>query len=110
MEIEKYLSRIRYYGDRSPTPDTLRGLHRAHLFTVPFENLDIHLARPIVLDQQALFRKIVDERRGGFCYELNSTFAVLLRALGFRVTLLSACVARDAGGFGPDYDHLTLLV
>ena len=88
----------------------LRALHRAPLLSVPFENLDIHLGRPIVLDQDALFGKIVTRRRGGFCYELNGLFAALLRALGFEVTLLSAGVARADGGFGPEFDHLTLLV
>ena len=85
-------------------------MHRAHLLAVPFENLDIHLGRPISLDQDALFGKIVTRRRGGFCYELNGLFALLLRELGFEVTLLSAGVARADGGFGPEFDHLTLLV
>src|SRR5262249_17236173 len=93
-----------------PTLDTLRALHRAHLRAVPFENLDIHLGRPIVLEERALFRKVVGEGRGGFCYELNGLFADLLRFLGFEVSLLSARVAREAGGFGPAFDHLTLLV
>jgi N-hydroxyarylamine O-acetyltransferase len=52
----------------------------------------------------------VRQRRGGFCYELNGLFAWLLHQLGFRVTLLSARVANDTGSFGPDFDHLTLLV
>jgi N-hydroxyarylamine O-acetyltransferase len=77
---------------------------------VPFENLNIGMGWPIVLDQDALFEKIVLRRRGGFCYELNGLFAALLRALGFEVTMLSAGVARAAGGFGPEFDHLTLLV
>jgi N-hydroxyarylamine O-acetyltransferase len=88
----------------------LRALHTTHLLTVPFENLDIHLGRPIVLDQAALYAKIVARRRGGFCYELNGLFAALLRALGFSVTLLSARVSRPDGDFGPEFDHLTLLV
>lgn len=105
-----YLARIAYDGPLAPTPATLRALHRAHLLAVPFENLDIHLGRPIVLDVAALYRKIVVERRGGFCYELNGLFAALLRDLGFAVTLLSAGVAREGGGFGPEFDHLTLRV
>jgi N-hydroxyarylamine O-acetyltransferase len=80
------------------------------LLAVPFENLDIHLGRPILLDQTALYDKIVTRRRGGFCYELNGLFAALLSALGFRVKLLSAGVAREEGGFGPEFDHLALLV
>jgi N-hydroxyarylamine O-acetyltransferase len=65
---------------------------------------------PLRLDPAALFAKIVTRRRGGFCYELNGLFAELLRALGFRVALLSAGVAHEAGGFGPDFDHLALRV
>src|SRR5215213_4881753 len=110
MDVQAYLRRINYRGELAPTAATLRELHRAHLLAVPFENLDIHLGRPIILDQEALFDKIVTRRRGGFCYELNGVFALLLRELGFDVTLLAAGVARANGSFGPEFDHLTLLV
>jgi N-hydroxyarylamine O-acetyltransferase len=79
------------------------------LLAVPFENLDIVSGTPIVLDEGRLFDKIVRRRRGGFCYELNGLFAALLRALGYEVTMLSAQV-QQGDGFGPDFDHLTLLV
>jgi N-hydroxyarylamine O-acetyltransferase len=110
MKLAAYLQRIDYTGPLDPTAETLRALHQAHLLTVPFENLDIQLGRPIVLDEAVLFRKIVEQRRGGFCYELNGLFAALLQELGFDVTLLSARVAREDGSFGPEFDHLTLLV
>lgn len=110
LETARYLHRIAYHGRREPTAQTLKELHLAHLLSVPFENLDIHLGRPIRLDEAALFSKIVQHRRGGFCYELNSLFAALLRHLGFSVTLLSAEVAHQAGGFSPPFDHLALLV
>jgi N-hydroxyarylamine O-acetyltransferase len=110
MDIKAYLDRIDYRGSLEPTPETLRALHMAHLLAVPFENLNIGLGWPIILDEEALFEKIVLRRRGGFCYELNGLFAALLRALGFDVALLSAGVARAGGGFGPEFDHLTLLV
>jgi N-hydroxyarylamine O-acetyltransferase len=80
------------------------------MLSVPFENLDIHLGRPIVLDGAALFEKIVGGRRGGFCYELNGLFHELLRRVGFQVEMLSAGVARADGGFGPDFDHMALMV
>lgn len=108
--VTAYLVRIGYTGSREPTVDTLRALHRAHLFAAPFEDLDIHVGRPIVLDREAFFRKIVGERRGGFCYELNGLFGDLLSSLGFEVSLLSGRVARESGGFGPEFDHLLLLV
>ena len=85
-------------------------MQRAHLLTVPFENLSIHAGEPIVLEDEALFTKIVEGRRGGFCYEANGLFAALLRALGFDVTMLSAEVANPDGDFGPPFDHMTLMV
>jgi N-hydroxyarylamine O-acetyltransferase len=110
VPVPAYLARIGYSGPTSPTSATLRALHRAHLLGVPFENLDIALGRTIVIDEDAFLRKVVDLRRGGFCYELNGAFAALLRTLGFQVTLLSARVGRKEGGEGPEFDHLTLRV
>jgi N-hydroxyarylamine O-acetyltransferase len=110
LAIPAYLDRIGYAGPQQPTPETLRELHRAHLFTVPFENLDIALGRKIVCKEDTFLRKIVEKRRGGFCYELNGAFAALLRGLGFQVTLLSARVTGEAGSESPEFDHLTLLV
>ena len=78
--------------------------------SVPFENLSIHAGEPIVLDEDALFTKIVDQRRGGFCYECNGLFAGLLRELGFNVVMLGAGVAHATGGFGPIFDHMALMV
>lgn len=110
MNVEGYLKRINYSGSLSPTAATLRALQIAHLLAVPFENLSIHAGEPIVLEEDALFRKIVDGRRGGFCYEANGLFAGLLRALGFDVVMLAAGVAKKEGGFGPTFDHMTLMV
>ena len=110
MEMRDYLQRIRYQGSLEPTIETLRALHEAHLLTVPFENLSIHLGQPILLQEKALYEKIVSRRRGGFCYELNGLFAWLLRQVGFAVSLLSAEVASQTRGFNPPFDHLALLV
>jgi N-hydroxyarylamine O-acetyltransferase len=110
MEIRNYFERTGYPGPETPDEHTLKALHRAHLQSVPFENLDIHLRRPIVLEQAALYEKIVAGRRGGFCYELNGLFCALLRTLGFDVAMLSAGVAKEDGSYGPDFDHMALLV
>src|SRR5688500_16002226 len=99
--IDAYLARIGYEGSREPTPETLRELHIRHLLSVPFENLDIHWKRPIVVDVDRFLQKILEERRGGFCYELNGAFAALLRELGFDVKMLSARVMSADGNFGP---------
>lgn len=110
MDIKAYLNRINYHGSLAPTAATLRELQVAHLLAVPFENLSIHSGEPIVLEDEALFEKIVSRRRGGFCYELNGLFAALLRSLGFQVEMLSAGVVNSEGEVGPDFDHMTLLV
>lgn len=114
LDTAAYLARIGHAGPTAPTLATLRALHHAHMLAVPFENLDIGLGRPIVLDEGALLAKVVAQRRGGFCYELNGLFAALLRTLGFRVTLLSAGVranpTTEAPVFNQDYDHLCLRV
>jgi N-hydroxyarylamine O-acetyltransferase len=110
MKISAYLDRIAYEGPLEPTAETLRRLHLAHLYSVPFENLSIHWGEPIQLDDEALFEKVVARRRGGFCYELNGLFAALLRALGFDVSLLAAEVCGTAGRFSPPFDHMALLV
>src|SRR5438445_2959892 len=110
MDTEAYLERIGYRGPTRPSSRVLRRLHRRHLLSIPFENLDIHLHKPIILNEAALYDKIVKQRRGGFCYELNGSFASLLKKLGFKVSMLSARVARKGGSFTPDFDHMTLLV
>ncbi len=110
IDVSAYCERIGYQGPLTPTAGVLNDLQRHHLEHVPFENLDIHLGRPIRLELAALFDKIVVRRRGGFCYELNGLFAALLQALGFAVTYLSASDAHEDGSYGPDFDHLALLV
>jgi N-hydroxyarylamine O-acetyltransferase len=110
VDAATYLQRINYDGPLAPSAETLRQLHLAHLLSVPFENLSIHWRETIVLDDAALFEKIVRRQRGGFCYELNGLFAALLRSLGFNVTMLSAEVANGEVEFGPAFDHMTLMV
>lgn len=114
LNIKAYLDRInyplQYRGSLAPNAETLRELQVAHLKAVPFENLSIHAGQPIVLEDDVLFTKIVEQRRGGFCYEANGLFAALLRTIGFDVAMLSAEVANAEGEFGPDFDHMTLMV
>ena len=110
MNLVAYLERIDYHGSLEPTAATLRALHVTHLQHVPFENLDIHRRRLFGLDPTALFDKIVTHRRGGFCYELNGLFALLLEQLGFEVIRLAARVVDKEGDLGPALDHLTLRV
>ena len=109
-QVDCYLARIGLRNVPAPTLRVLFSLQRAHLRSVPFENLDIHWQRPLSLENSALFEKIVGRRRGGICYELNGLFATLLNTLGFAVSWVSANVFDAQGQPGPDFDHLALLV
>ncbi|MET7610332.1 arylamine N-acetyltransferase [Streptomyces seoulensis] len=106
---DAYLRRLGAERPARPTTEALRDLHLRHLRTVPFENLSIHLGEPVVLDEQALLDKVVEARRGGFCYELNGALHLLLVSLGYRVQLLAGRVHGDEG-LGIPYDHLALRV
>ena len=79
MDVPSYLKRIDYRGSLELTVEVLNELQYAHLLSVPFENLDIHLGHPILLKEAKLFEKLVTQRRGGFCYELNGLFTALLQ-------------------------------
>jgi N-hydroxyarylamine O-acetyltransferase len=107
--VAAYLNRIGVTAPAAGDAAGLRTLHRAHQLAVPFENLSIHLGEPISLDEGDLIGKIVRRRRGGFCYELNGTFALLLEALGAQVSRVAARVY-GPDGLGPPFDHLALVV
>jgi len=107
--VVAYLNRVGVTAPAAGDAGSLRALHRAHQLTVPFENLSIHLVEPISLDERDLIDKIVYRRRGGFCYELNGAFALLLEALGAQVSRVAARVYGQ-DGLGPPFDHLALIV
>ncbi len=108
-DFPAYLARI---GLAEAPPRTLKGLaalHRAHAAAIPFENLDIHLGKPIRIDVPSLEAKLVGARRGGYCYEQNSLFAAALESLGFSVTRLGARV-RVGARVDPPRTHMLLSV
>ncbi|RZQ61833.1 arylamine N-acetyltransferase family protein [Amycolatopsis suaedae] len=110
MDIDSYLARIGL-SERPPADlDGLRLLQRAHLATVPFENLDVGLDVPLTLESGALLDKIVHRRRGGICFELNGAFATLLTGLGFTAHLLQAVVHKPDGSTGYPFEHMTIEV
>jgi N-hydroxyarylamine O-acetyltransferase len=109
MTIHAYLERIAYTGTTTPTLATLKALHRQHMLSIPYENLDIHLGRKREHSEQAFFEYLVTEKRGGWCFEMNGLFAWALRQLGFKVTLLAATVNRERPG-GIVNNHLLVLV
>ncbi|GHC81640.1 arylamine N-acetyltransferase family protein [Streptomyces flavofungini] len=96
LDVEAYLARIGYEGEAKPDLETLRALHRAHVASIPFENLEIMLGRPVPLDLAALQDKLVRRRRGGYCYEQNLLFAAALERIGFSVTGRGARVRAGA--------------
>jgi N-hydroxyarylamine O-acetyltransferase len=92
QDLENYCTRIKYSGAREPTLDVLRELQLRHVETFPFENLDVLLGRPIRLDAGSLVAKLIHGGRGGYCFEQNGLFWLVLTALGFKVTPLAAKV------------------
>ncbi|MFE3169738.1 arylamine N-acetyltransferase [Streptomyces sp. NPDC059224] len=109
-QVDAYLHRLGAARPARPTAEALRDLHLRHLRTIPFENLSIHLGEEIVLAEEPLLDKVAGAGRGGFCYELNGAFSVLLTALGFEVALLAGRVYGEEGRLGIPYDHLALRV
>jgi N-hydroxyarylamine O-acetyltransferase len=96
LDLDAYLERIAYAGSLAADADTLRGLHRAHAATIPFENLDIVLGRTIELDLDSVQDKLVGRRRGGYCFKHNLLFAAVLERVGYAVTRLAARVQYTA--------------
>jgi len=92
FDIDAYLQRINYEGEKAPAVDTLKSIHHAQLYTIPFENFDIQLGRAINLNSEAIFEKLVQKNRGGYCFELNGIFLMALKSMGFDVRALLARV------------------
>lgn len=109
-QLQRYLSRVGYVGPREPTLATLAAVHRAHLMSIPYENLDIHLGRPVTVDPAAMFTKLVDARRGGWCFEMNGTLGQVLTTMGFDVRYVSGAVHRATRGDAAIGNHLVLIV
>jgi N-hydroxyarylamine O-acetyltransferase len=109
MDQEKYLDRINFKGIICMDENCLRELHICHLMTIPFEALDLSVGRKIYLDLDQIYDKVVNKRRGGYCYELNYLYHTLLAALGFKCHLISASIYNE-GTFGPEFDHMAIVV
>jgi N-hydroxyarylamine O-acetyltransferase len=101
LDLPAYLERVGYDGDLAPTVATLRALHRAHVTSIPFENLEIMLGRPVGLELDAVQDKLVRRARGGYCFEHNRLFAAVLERLGFDVTALVGRVMMGAARLRP---------
>jgi N-hydroxyarylamine O-acetyltransferase len=110
VELAHYLERIGHGWHVRPKLPTLRSLHRAHVSAIPFENLDVQLGLTPSLEPEAIYAKLVERRRGGWCYEMNGLFGAALQAIGFDVTRLACGVMRQDGGDERLGTHLALLV
>ncbi|UZX21260.1 arylamine N-acetyltransferase [Streptomyces tanashiensis] len=113
LDLDAYLARIGYDigrdGELAPDVRTLTALHRAHVAAIPFENLDVALGRQVPLDLKSLQGKLVDRRRGGYCYEQNSLLAAALERIGFQVAGRGAR-NRSRGATLPPVTHAVLAV
>lgn len=107
LNAENYFKRISFQEEIQTNQSSLAALHRNHILNIPFENLDIHRGRKIHLDLSKIEHKVISNRRGGFCYELNGLFGALLRQLGFEVKIISARVFGKEK-IGREFDHLIL--
>jgi len=111
MNLAGYFQRIGYRGGYQPDLALLSALTTAHTRSIPFENLDVLLGRPIALEPDALFQKLIVDRRGGYCFEQNGLFLEVLRELGFQVAPLSARVRlQRPRDFTPPRTHVFLRV
>jgi N-hydroxyarylamine O-acetyltransferase len=110
IDVGRYLARIGLDPQTGPPSlELLTELQLSHLVHVPFENLHVYHRRGPRTDVAWSYPKIVEQGRGGWCFELNGSFAALLRAIGFSVDSVSCRVFED-GVWGPDLDHLAEVV
>ncbi len=110
MDIDRYFNRIKLETLPKLDLESLNKLHLQHMLYVPFENLDIHAGRKINLEPELLYEKIVEKKRGGFCYEMNGLFFEIITRLGFKAKRISARVYNENGEPGREFDHMAIIV
>jgi N-hydroxyarylamine O-acetyltransferase len=111
IDLDGYFARIGYRGSREPTLSVLHAISAAHAQSIPFENLDVLLGRPIDLAIESVFRKLVHDRRGGYCFEQNGLLLTVLQSLGFEASPLGARVRlQRARDFIPPRTHVFVRV
>lgn len=109
FHLDRYLERINFQGQPTVDLDCLGALHRHHVMSIPFEATDIHFGQRISLEPGHIYDKVINRRRGGFCYELNYLFHTLLRRIGFKSSIIAAVVNND-GHYGAPFDHMSIVV
>ncbi|MBA3829097.1 MAG: arylamine N-acetyltransferase [Taibaiella sp.] len=109
MDFKTYLKRIQYDGPLQEDFQTLTDLYHKHLFAVPFEDLDIYYGIPVSLDKRDIYNKVVNNNRGGYCYELNTLFCELLKYCNFHAWTISAQLV-NGNKISPQNDHMAIVV
>jgi N-hydroxyarylamine O-acetyltransferase len=109
IDLAVYSERVGFAGELRPSAECLWELHLAHATHVPFENIEVLMGRPVRLDLASLWKKLVEDRRGGYCFEQNTLFAAVLEQIEFRVTRLAARVRMGVVGIRPR-THMLLAV
>jgi N-hydroxyarylamine O-acetyltransferase len=108
MELDAYLHRINFVGTPKPDLETLARLQRQHGYSIPYENIDVQLDRPLSTDIESSYIKLVEQRRGGWCYEMNGLLGWALECIGFQVMRMSGGVRRAERGDSAMGNHLVL--
>src|SRR5688572_12662900 len=109
LNLQAYFNRIGFMGETPATLSTLTAIHRAHATTIPFENIDVLLGQRIRLDLPGLEKKLITDRRGGYCFEQNGLFSAVMEQLGFAVRRLAARVHLGTNRINPR-THMLLLI
>lgn len=110
MDKSRYLQRIKFSAKADTDDKTLMALHRHHVMNIPFENMDIHCHKLFDLEPENIYQKVVENCRGGFCYELNYLFNSLLNEIGFSSRIISSRIYDSDGVLGPEFDHMSIHV
>lgn len=110
MVRAKYLERIDYTDGIDTTEDVLIKLHKKHVYQIPFENLDVYYESVFDLNLERVYKKVINEGRGGFCYELNLLFNRLLTEVGFSSRIIASRIIDQDGVLGPELDHMAIYV
>lgn len=109
-DVTAYLRRLKIDAQPQLTSKYLHLLHAQHVIHIPFENIDIQNKKLFTLEPTDIFQKVITNHRGGFCYELNKLFYLLLKELGFDVHIIAARIPDKDGKEGPMFDHMALIV
>lgn len=111
-ELETYLSHIKYEGSREPNMENLKKLILCNLSAIPFENIDLHYhpSHTHIIEQKSVFDKFTKRLRGGYCFQLNQLFSILLRTLGYDIFVIAGRIAENTEGKFMGFTHRLTIV